>query len=74
MSHAEHRLTGEIAARIDSRCNIQAVLDVYATSEGKCVALSTGTQGMAERLPRDRPRRSGRRFALSHQCRPARRS
>jgi crotonobetainyl-CoA:carnitine CoA-transferase CaiB-like acyl-CoA transferase len=49
---AEHRLTGEITARMGSRCNIQAVRDVYPTSDGKYVALSTGTQGMAERLLR----------------------
>jgi formyl-CoA transferase len=34
------------------RCNIQAQRDVYATSDGKYVALSTGTQAMAERLLR----------------------
>ena len=49
---AEHRLTGETTARMGSRCNIQALRDVYATSDGKYVALSTGTQGMAERLLR----------------------
>ncbi|MGH6916679.1 MAG: CoA transferase, partial [Geminicoccaceae bacterium] len=49
---AEYRLTGETTERMGSRCNIQAVRDVYATSDGKFVALSTGTQGMAERLLR----------------------
>jgi crotonobetainyl-CoA:carnitine CoA-transferase CaiB-like acyl-CoA transferase len=49
---AEHRLTGETTTRMGSRCNIQALRDVYATSDGKYVALSTGTQGMAERLLR----------------------
>ena len=49
---AEYRLTGETTARMGSRCNIQALRDVYATSDGKYVALSTGTQGMAERLLR----------------------
>ena len=48
----EYRLTGETTARMGSRCNIQALRDVYATSDGKYVALSTGTQGMAERLLR----------------------
>jgi formyl-CoA transferase len=49
---AEYRLTGETTERMGSRCNIQAVRDVYPTSDGKYVALSTGTQGMAERLLR----------------------
>jgi crotonobetainyl-CoA:carnitine CoA-transferase CaiB-like acyl-CoA transferase len=49
---AEYRLTGDTTARMGSRCNIQVVRDVYATSDGKYVALSTGTQGMAERLSR----------------------
>jgi crotonobetainyl-CoA:carnitine CoA-transferase CaiB-like acyl-CoA transferase len=49
---AEYRLTGATTARMGSRCNIQALRDVYATSDGKYVALSTGTQGMAERLLR----------------------
>jgi formyl-CoA transferase len=49
---AEYRLTGETTERMGSRCNIQALRDVYATSDGKYVALSTGTQGMAERLLR----------------------
>jgi crotonobetainyl-CoA:carnitine CoA-transferase CaiB-like acyl-CoA transferase len=47
---AEHRLTGETTPRMGSRCNIQAPRDVYRTQDGKYVALSTGTQGMAERL------------------------
>jgi formyl-CoA transferase len=47
---AEHRLTGETTPRLGSRCNIQAPRDVYRTQDGKYVALSTGTQGMAERL------------------------
>jgi crotonobetainyl-CoA:carnitine CoA-transferase CaiB-like acyl-CoA transferase len=46
----EYRLSGATTARMGGRCNIQALRDVYATSDGKCVALSTGTQGMAERL------------------------
>ena len=49
---AEHRLTGATTPRMGSRCNIQAPRDVYRTSDGKYVALSTGTQGMAERLLR----------------------
>ena len=49
---AEYRLTGETTLRMGSQCNIQALRDVYATSDGKYVALSTGTQGMAERLLR----------------------
>jgi formyl-CoA transferase len=47
---AEYRLTGETTPRLGSRCMIQAPRDVYPTSDGKYVALSTGTQGMAERL------------------------
>jgi crotonobetainyl-CoA:carnitine CoA-transferase CaiB-like acyl-CoA transferase len=47
---AEHRLTGQTAPRMGSRCNIQAPRDVYRTRDGKYVALSTGTQAMAERL------------------------
>jgi formyl-CoA transferase len=49
---AEYRLTGATTERMGSRCNIQALRDVYATSDGKYVALSTGTQAMAERLLR----------------------
>jgi crotonobetainyl-CoA:carnitine CoA-transferase CaiB-like acyl-CoA transferase len=49
---AEHRLTEATTPRMGSRCNIQAPRDVYRTSDGKYVALSTGTQGMAERLLR----------------------
>jgi formyl-CoA transferase len=47
---AEYRLTGETTPRLGSRCMIQAPRDVYRTSDGKYVALSTGTQAMAERL------------------------
>jgi formyl-CoA transferase len=47
---AEYRLTGATTPRLGSRCMIQAPRDVYPTSDGKYVALSTGTQGMAERL------------------------
>ena len=47
---AEHRLTGQTTPRLGSRCNIQAPRDVYRTRDGKYVALSTGTQAMAERL------------------------
>jgi len=47
---AEYRLTGETTPRLGSRCTIQAPRDVYATRDGKYVALSTGTQAMAERL------------------------
>lgn len=49
---AEYRLTGATTERMGSRCSIQALRDVYATRDGKYVALSTGTQGMAERLLR----------------------
>ncbi len=49
---AEYRLTGESSPRLGSRCNIQAPRDVYPTRDGKYVALSTGTQAMAERLLR----------------------
>jgi crotonobetainyl-CoA:carnitine CoA-transferase CaiB-like acyl-CoA transferase len=49
---AEYRLSGATSERMGSRCNIQAPRDVYATSDGKYVALSTGTQAMAERLLR----------------------
>ena len=47
---AEYRLTGETTPRLGSRCMIQAPRDVYRTKDGKYVALSTGTQAMAERL------------------------
>jgi crotonobetainyl-CoA:carnitine CoA-transferase CaiB-like acyl-CoA transferase len=47
---AEYRLTGRPTPRLGSRCMIQAPRDVYRTSDGKYVALSTGTQAMAERL------------------------
>jgi crotonobetainyl-CoA:carnitine CoA-transferase CaiB-like acyl-CoA transferase len=47
---AEYRLTGETTPRLGSRCTIQAPRDVYATRDGRYVALSTGTQAMAERL------------------------
>ncbi len=47
---AEYRLTGETTPRMGSRCTIQAPRDVYRTRDGKYLALSTGTQAMAERL------------------------
>jgi formyl-CoA transferase len=47
---AEYRLTGETTPRLGSRCTIQAPRDVYGTRDGRYVALSTGTQAMAERL------------------------
>jgi crotonobetainyl-CoA:carnitine CoA-transferase CaiB-like acyl-CoA transferase len=47
---AEYRLTGRTTPRMGSRCMIQAPRDVYRTKDGKYVALSTGTQAMAERL------------------------
>jgi crotonobetainyl-CoA:carnitine CoA-transferase CaiB-like acyl-CoA transferase len=47
---AEYRLTGRTTPRMGSRCTIQAPRDVYRTRDGKYLALSTGTQGMAERL------------------------
>ena len=47
---AEYRLTGTSSPRMGSRCNIQAPRDVYRTRDGKYVALSTGTQAMAQRL------------------------
>jgi crotonobetainyl-CoA:carnitine CoA-transferase CaiB-like acyl-CoA transferase len=47
---AEYRLTGTTTPRLGSRCMIQAPRDVYRTRDGKYVALSTGTQAMAERL------------------------
>ncbi len=49
---AEYRLRGRTTARMGSRCDIQAPRDVYRTRDGRYVALSTGTQGMAERLLR----------------------
>jgi crotonobetainyl-CoA:carnitine CoA-transferase CaiB-like acyl-CoA transferase len=54
---AEYRLTGRTTPRMGSRCTIQAPRDVYRTRDGKYLALSTGTQAMAERLFRaiDRP-------------------
>jgi formyl-CoA transferase len=47
---AEYRLSGQTTPRMGSRCMIQAPRDVYRTRDGKYVALSTGTQAMAERL------------------------
>jgi crotonobetainyl-CoA:carnitine CoA-transferase CaiB-like acyl-CoA transferase len=47
---AEYRLSGETTPRMGSRCTIQAPRDVYRTSDGRYVAVSTGTQAMAERL------------------------
>jgi crotonobetainyl-CoA:carnitine CoA-transferase CaiB-like acyl-CoA transferase len=47
---AEYRLTGETTPRMGSRCTIQAPRDVFPTKDGKYLALSTGTQAMAERL------------------------
>ena len=47
---AEYRLTGATTPRMGSRCTIQAPRDVYRTRDGKYLALSTGTQAMAERL------------------------
>jgi crotonobetainyl-CoA:carnitine CoA-transferase CaiB-like acyl-CoA transferase len=47
---AEYRLTGQTTPRLGSRCTIQAPRDIYATRDGRYVALSTGTQAMAERL------------------------
>jgi crotonobetainyl-CoA:carnitine CoA-transferase CaiB-like acyl-CoA transferase len=47
---AEYRLTGRTTPRLGSRCMIQSPRDVYETRDGRYVALSTGTQGMAERL------------------------
>jgi crotonobetainyl-CoA:carnitine CoA-transferase CaiB-like acyl-CoA transferase len=47
---AEYRLTGRTTPRLGSRCMIQAPRGVYRTADGKYVALSTGTQAMAERL------------------------
>ena len=56
--------------RPGSRCMIQAPRDVYRTKDGKYVALSTGTQAMAERLFGALGRaRAQRRSALSHQRR-----
>jgi crotonobetainyl-CoA:carnitine CoA-transferase CaiB-like acyl-CoA transferase len=47
---AEYRLTGTTTPRLGSRCMIQAPRGVYRTADGRYVALSTGTQAMAERL------------------------
>jgi formyl-CoA transferase len=47
---AEHRLTGKTTPRLGSRCTIQAPRDVYPTKDGRYLALSTGTEAMAERL------------------------
>jgi formyl-CoA transferase len=47
---ADHQLTGQTTPRMGSRCTIQAPRDVYRTRDGKYVALSTGTEAMAERL------------------------
>jgi formyl-CoA transferase len=71
---AEHRLTGESSPRMGSQCNIQAPRDVYPTRDGRYVALSTGTQAMAERLLRaiggaelaDDPRFATNALRLAH--------
>jgi formyl-CoA transferase len=71
---AEYRLTGTTTPRLGSRCTIQAPRDVYRTRDGKYVALSTGTQTMAERLFRaigrpklnDDPRFSTSAARLAH--------
>jgi formyl-CoA transferase len=71
---AEYRLTGRATPRLGSRCMIQAPRDVYRTKDGKYVALSTGTQAMAERLFRaigrpelnDDPRFSTNAARLAH--------
>jgi crotonobetainyl-CoA:carnitine CoA-transferase CaiB-like acyl-CoA transferase len=47
---AEYRLTRKTTPRLGSRCTVQAPRDVYRTAEGRYVALSTGTEAMAERL------------------------
>jgi crotonobetainyl-CoA:carnitine CoA-transferase CaiB-like acyl-CoA transferase len=47
---AEYRLTGRTTPRLGSRCMIQAPRGVYRTADGRYVALSTGTQAMAQRL------------------------
>jgi crotonobetainyl-CoA:carnitine CoA-transferase CaiB-like acyl-CoA transferase len=47
---AEYRLTGRTTPRLGSRCMIQAPRGVYRTADARYVALSTGTQAMAERL------------------------
>jgi crotonobetainyl-CoA:carnitine CoA-transferase CaiB-like acyl-CoA transferase len=47
---AEYRLSGQTSPRMGSRCTIQAPRDVYRTKDGRYVAVSTGTQAMAERL------------------------
>ena len=48
--NAECRLTRKTTPRLGSRCTVQAPRDVYRTAEGRYVALSTGTEAMAERL------------------------
>jgi crotonobetainyl-CoA:carnitine CoA-transferase CaiB-like acyl-CoA transferase len=71
---AEYRLTGTTTPRLGSRCMIQAPRDVYPTRDGRYVALSTGTQAMAERLFRaigapelnDDPRFSTNAARLQH--------
>jgi crotonobetainyl-CoA:carnitine CoA-transferase CaiB-like acyl-CoA transferase len=71
---AEFRLTGTTTPRLGSRCMIQAPRDVYRTSDGKYVAVSTGTQAMADRLFRaigrpdlnDDPRFSTNAARLAH--------
>ena len=66
---AEYRLTGEPSPRMGSRCNIQAPRDVYRTSDDRYVALSTGTQAMAERGTRSFTNTTPRRHAPSALCR-----
>ncbi|MGB1007370.1 MAG: CoA transferase, partial [Thalassobaculaceae bacterium] len=47
---ANYKLTGEVPARNGSRANHTAPRNVYATKDGRYVALSASMQAMAERL------------------------
>jgi len=47
---AEYFLTGVVPLRAGNRASLTAPRNIYATSDGKWVALSASTQSMAERL------------------------
>ena len=62
---ANYRLTGKVKPRTGSRSTNAAPRNAYRCKDGNYVCLSASTQKMAERVPRDRPRRSHRQSALT---------
>ncbi len=63
---ALYKLTGKIAPRLGSRSATSSPRNVFATSDGRWIAISASIQGMAERLvPRHRPSRHDRRCRVS---------